>query len=167
LVGIGVACWVLGRWAALNRSRGVRRAGQAIAAVLLVAGFAYGMPRTGAPKPGEISWEPWSATRVAELVKEGRPIYVDFTARWCVTCQANKKLVFGSGEVRDFFAEHKIATLRADWTNADPAITAELARWNQSAVPFNLIYLPGEEPKPLPVVLTSGIVLEALAPLGR
>jgi len=167
LVAVGVAGWVLGHWGTLSRTRGVRRTAQVVAALLLVGGFVYGMPETGEPAPDEIVWEPWSAARVAELVKEGRPIYVDFTARWCVTCQANKKLVFGSSEVREFFREHRIATLRGDWTNRDGAITAELARWNRSAVPFNLAYLPGAEPKPLPEVLTAGIVLEVFAPLTK
>jgi len=165
LVIIAVSGWVFGRWGSISRARGVRRTGYAAAMVLLAGGFIYGMPRTGAPEPDAIVWEPWSTARVAELVKEGRPIYVDFTARWCVTCQANKKLVFGSGEVGAFFARHKVATLRGDWTNRDGAITAELQRWNRSAVPFNLVYLPGADPVPLPEVLTAGIVLDAFAPL--
>ncbi|HEY5552612.1 MAG TPA: protein-disulfide reductase DsbD domain-containing protein [Opitutaceae bacterium] len=167
LVVVGIAGWVLGHWGTLSRSRGVRRTAQVVTAVLLVGGFVYGMPKTGPAAPDDITWEPWSAARVAELVKEGRPIYADFTARWCVTCQANKKLVFGSGEVRAFFAKHRIATLRGDWTNRDGAITAELQRWNRSAVPFNLAYLPGAEPIPLPEVLTAGIVLDAFASLEK
>lgn len=167
LVAVGVAGWVLGHWGTLARTRGVRRTAQVVSALLLAGGFVYGMPGTGEPAADDIAWEPWSAARVAELVKEGRPIYVDFTARWCVTCQANKKLVFGSGEARAFFAKHRIATLRGDWTNRDGAITAELARWNRSAVPFNLVYLPGAEPKPLPEVLTAGIVLDAFAALEK
>lgn len=167
LVAVSVAVWVLGRWGAISRSGAVRRIAYVVTAVILVGGFTFGMPRSGPRAPDEISWEPWSTARVAELVGAGRPIYVDFTARWCVTCQANKKLVFGSGEVREFFKKHNVATLRADWTNRDGAITAELARWNRSAVPFNLVYLPGKVAKPLPEVLTAGIVLEAFAPLGR
>jgi thiol:disulfide interchange protein len=167
LVVVCVAGWVLGHWGTLSRSRGVRRTSQVVTAVLLVGGFVYGMPATSEPAPDDITWEPWSAARVDELVKEGRPVYVDFTARWCVTCQANKKLVFGSSEVRAFFAKHKIATLRGDWTNRDGAITAELARWKRSAVPFNLVYLPGTQPKPLPEVLTAGIVLDAFAGLEK
>lgn len=167
LVVVGIAGWVLGHWGTLVRSRGVRRTAQVVAAAMLAGGFVYGMPKTGAAAPGDITWEPWSAARVAELVREGRPVYVDFTARWCVTCQANKKLVFGSGDVRAFFAKHKIATLRGDWTNRDSAITAELARWHRSAVPFNLVYLPGAEPKQLPEVLTAGIVLDAFAGLEK
>jgi thiol:disulfide interchange protein DsbD len=87
---------------------------------------------------------------------------VDFTARWCATCQANKKVVFASSEVKNYFRQRKVATLKADWTNANPLITAELARWNRSAVPFNLVYVPGKrEPTPLPEILTPGIVLDA------
>jgi thiol:disulfide interchange protein DsbD len=93
---------------------------------------------------------------------------VDFTARWCFTCQTNKKAIFngpGSGEVLKTFRDRKVATLRGDWTNGDPLITAELARFKRAAVPFNLVYLPGAaEPKVLPELLTPGIVLDALAP---
>jgi thiol:disulfide interchange protein DsbD len=116
-------------------------------------------------RAGDIVWEPWSNERIAELQAEGRPVYVDFTARWCATCQANKKVVFSSNDVKTYFREHRVATLKADWTNSDPHITAELARWNRSAVPFNLVYLPGASgPKVLPEILTPSIVLNALSP---
>ena len=101
---------------------------------------------------------------MARLRNEGRIVYVDFTARWCATCQTNKKLVFSSSEVLRTFAEKKIATLRADWTNRDPKITAELAAYNRSAVPFNVVWLPGKEkPAILPEILTAGTVLKAVA----
>ena len=110
-----------------------------------------------------VVWEPWSPEAVAKLRAEGRIVYVDFTARWCATCQTNKKLVFASDEVLRLFAERKIATLRADWTNKDPRITAELAAYGRSAVPFNVIWKPGrDQPEILPELLTPGIVLEAL-----
>ena len=100
---------------------------------------------------------------MAAAVANGKPVYVDFTARWCFTCQTNKKVVFGSAEVLKTFREREVVTLRADWTDADPRITAELAKWNRSAVPFNLVYLP-DRPTPivLPELLTPGIVLDAL-----
>jgi thiol:disulfide interchange protein/DsbC/DsbD-like thiol-disulfide interchange protein len=129
------------------------------ALALLTAGLQLGWPRAEAAKG--IVWEPWSSERVAQLRNEGRSIFVDFTARWCATCQANKKIVFSSAKVQEIFRERQIVTLRADWTNADPRITAELAKWQRSAVPFNLVYVRGLEPRALPEILTPSLVLGA------
>jgi thiol:disulfide interchange protein/DsbC/DsbD-like thiol-disulfide interchange protein len=160
LTTISMAVWLYGRY---NRPGiGVRGARLSLIGglALLLIGFNLGWPRAAAPT--DIVWEPWSAERVAQLREAGRPIYTDFTARWCATCQANKKVVFASDAVKRYFRDHKVATLKADWTNADPRITAELARWHRSAVPFNLVYLPANsEPKALPELLTPGIVLRA------
>ena len=161
LVLIAMGIWVYGRWRAPGASPGRARFGLVGGAVLLALGAWTGWPQP--PSPTEVAWEPWSAERVAQLRAEGRPVYVDFTARWCATCQANKKLVFGSDEVRRVFAAKKFAMLRGDWTNRDPKITAELERWGRSAVPFDLVYLPGRpEPIELPELLTAGTVLEAV-----
>jgi thiol:disulfide interchange protein DsbD len=128
---------------------------------LLILGLNVGWPR--AAQASDIVWEPWSPERITQLQEEGRPIYVDFTARWCATCQANKKLVFSSEEVKKYFRDNQVALLKADWTNADPRITAELAKWNRSAVPFNLVYLPrAAKPAVLPEILTPSVVLNAL-----
>lgn len=163
LTVIALALWLYGHYNGPGASRGQARFATAGAVALLALGLTLGWPRAAAA--GDIVWEPWSTERVAQLRAEGRPIYVDFTARWCATCQANKKIVFGSSEVENYFREHKVATLKADWTNANPLITAELARWNRSAVPFNLVYLAGKrEPTPLPEILTPGIVLGAFQP---
>jgi thiol:disulfide interchange protein DsbD len=165
LVLIAMGAWLYGRYAAFGSKPARVRFGIVGGVVLLLLGSLVGWPRAAAPT--DLVWEPWSAERVTELQKEGRPVYVDFTARWCFTCQTNKKAVFsgpGSGEVRTLFRDKKVATLRADWTNRDPLITAELARWGRAAVPFNLVYLPGRaEPKILPELLTAGTVLEAFA----
>jgi thiol:disulfide interchange protein len=161
LTMISMAVWLYGRY---NRpGTGVRsaRLGVGGGLSLLLIGLNLGWPRAAAPT--DIVWEPWSAERVEQLRAEGRPIYADFTARWCATCQANKKVVFASDTVKRYFRDHKVATLKANWTNADPRITAELAKWHRSAVPFNLIYVPGNSgPTALPELLTPGIVLKAL-----
>jgi len=159
LVALGV--WFYGRWNAPGASAARARFGLIAGLLVLAAGLWTGWPQP--PAPSEIVWEKWSAETVAKLRAENRLIYVDFTARWCATCQANKKLVFGSDAVLKTFADKKIATLKADWTNQDPHITAELAKYQRSAVPFNVIWLPGQtEPVILPELLTPGIVLDAL-----
>jgi thiol:disulfide interchange protein DsbD len=171
LVLIALAIWVYGRWNAPGASAGRARFGVAGLVLVAAVGLWLGWPHNAAARSAaamasgapEVVWEPWSKEAVAKLRAEGRPIYVDFTARWCATCQANKKLLFHNDEVLRTFAAKKIAALRGDWTNQDPRITAELAAYNRSAVPFNVIWLPGQEaPVILPELLTPGIVLNAL-----
>jgi thiol:disulfide interchange protein len=160
LTVVAMAIWLYGRYTSPGTSPRHSRLGLAGALVLLVLGLQLGWPRAAAAT--DVTWEPWSIERVQQLRGEHRLIYVDFTARWCATCQANKKVVFASDAVKRYFRDHKVATLKADWTNADPLITAELAKWHRSAVPFNLVYVPANaEPKALPELLTPGIVLKA------
>jgi thiol:disulfide interchange protein len=157
---ISMAVWLYGRYHRPGTGVLGTRLGLAGGLALVLIGLNLGWPRATAPT--DIVWEPWSVERVAQLREAGRPIYTDFTARWCATCQANKKVVFASDAVKRYFRDHKVATLKADWTNADPRITAELAKWHRSAVPFNLVYLPANaEPKALPELLSPGIVLKA------
>jgi thiol:disulfide interchange protein/DsbC/DsbD-like thiol-disulfide interchange protein len=158
LVLIALGVWVYGRWRAPGASEGRRRFG-AIGLVVLLGLGAW----VGWPQPATITWDPWSPEAVTKLRADGRIVYVDFTAWWCATCQTNKRIVFHSDEVLKTFAGKKIATLRADWTNKDPRITAELAKYNRSAVPFNLVWFPNQdEPVILPELLTPKIVLEAV-----
>ncbi len=112
------------------------------------------------------SWEPWSRERVAELVAAGRPVFVDFTAAWCVTCQYNKRTTLSDAEVVADFAARNVALLRADWTRRDPEITAELSRLGRSGVPVYVLHLPGAAtPKLLGEILSVAEVRDALAAL--
>ncbi len=168
LVLIALAVWIYGRWNAPGASAGRVRFGVVSLVLVGALGLWLGWPRAAAAGAAggdapHVVWEAWSPEALAKLRAEGRTVYVDFTARWCATCQTNKKLVFGSDEVRRFFAAKKIATLRGDWTSQDPRITAELAKYDRSAVPFNLIWKPGRDlPVILPELLSAGMVLEAL-----
>ncbi len=159
LVALGV--WFYGRWNAPGASAGRARFGVVAGAIACAAGLWTGWPQP--PAPTEIVWEKWSEEAVAKYRAEGRPVYVDFTARWCATCQTNKKLVFASSEVLKYFADRKVVALKGDWTNKDPKITAELAKYQRSAVPFNVIWLPGKtDPILLPELLTPSTVLDAM-----
>ena len=165
LVLIAMAAWVYGRWP--------KPAARVLAAALLVGGIWLGWPKSAEAAPATASgyvvkWEPWSPAAVQAARYDGRMIYVDFTARWCATCQTNKAAVFTSSAVLSELEKRNVLLLKADWTSKDPAITAELAKWQRSAVPFNLIYAPGRpEPVVLPELLTPGIVLEFLSALDR
>jgi thiol:disulfide interchange protein/DsbC/DsbD-like thiol-disulfide interchange protein len=170
LVLIALGVWSYGRWNAPGASVGRVRFGVAALIVAGGCGVWLGWPQgiraqgtTEHPGVKDVVWEPWSPEAVEKLRTAGRVVYVDFTARWCATCQANKKLVFHSDDVLKALAEKNVATLRADWTNNDPRITAELAKYHRSAVPFNVIWAPHQaDPILLPELLTPGVVLDAL-----
>jgi thiol:disulfide interchange protein DsbD len=100
---------------------------------------------------------------VQQALAEGRPVFVDFTAAWCVTCQVNKRTTLGRSDVLAAFDARRVVLLRADWTRRDAAISAELARLQRSGVPVYALYVPGRAaPILLPEVLTRRVVLDAL-----
>ncbi len=161
LVLVAMAAWAYGRWTQHGGSPARRRLGAALAAVLFALGVAWGWPSASS---SDVVWQTWSPETVTQLRGEGKVIYVDFTARWCATCQSNKALVFSSAKVRAALRAHGVVLLRADWTNRDPRITEALASFQRSAVPMDLIYAPGRDaPEVLPELLTPDLVLDALA----
>jgi thiol:disulfide interchange protein/DsbC/DsbD-like thiol-disulfide interchange protein len=161
LVLVAMAVWAYGRWNAPGASEGRARFGKIACVVLLAAGAWTGWPK--AASPTDLRWDAWSQDAVDKLRADDRIIYIDFTARWCATCQANERLVFHSDEVLKLIRDKHIATLRGDWTNKDPLITAELAKYHRAAVPFNVIWFPGRTaPVILPELLTPSIVVNAI-----
>ena len=105
----------------------------------------------------------YSEEALAALIQAGRPVYLDFTASWCVTCQVNKKVVFSSNEVLEIIKSKNVALMRGDWTKQDPTITKALKKYERAGVPLNILYRPGETaPVVFPSLLTAGTVLAEL-----
>ena len=167
LVALAAVTWAL---TLAGRTRWVL-AGVFIAITAALAGTsgknilqAAAMPAQGemANATGTGQWQPWSADRVAQALAARQPVFVDFTAAWCVTCQYNKRTTLANPTVLAGFAERKVQLLRADWTRQDPAITAALNQLGRSGVPVYVLYAPGKPPQLLSEILSSQEVLQAL-----
>ncbi len=144
----------------------VLAAATALAVVLLGAHEAApaqaAVPAAGRPASGGLATEPWSPDRVEALRAEGRPVFVDFTAAWCVTCQVNERTALAGRGVADAFARHNAVYLKADWTRRDATIAKALEAHGRSGVPLYLVYGRAGEPAVLPQLLTEGAVVQAL-----
>jgi thiol:disulfide interchange protein DsbD len=167
-VAIAFAAWALG---APTLGPVARRGLGALALALVGVALVWAVPalrqeavaRTSA---ADERWQPWSAERVSAALAEGRPVFVDFTAAWCVTCQFNKRTTLAEPEVQRAFDAKRVVLLRADWTRRDAAISAELARLGRSGVPVYALYAPGAAgPTLLGEILSVQEVQRALAAL--
>ena len=167
---LAIAGWFLGRWPA-------RRWASAIAALILLGVIAIGVIA-----PGKLAvasetlnepetkglWQPWSQDAVSRSLAAGQPVFVDFTAKWCLSCQVNERVALDQPEVEQAFQARNVVLMKADWTRHDEAITQALTALGRSGVPAYALYTPGQsEPQMLPEVLTPGIVTEALNGLPK
>jgi thiol:disulfide interchange protein DsbD len=171
LVGVALLLWL----AHIGGLRGVlgKGAGALALAGLLAWSWPAQMPAADAAAGGagkstvaaDGAWLPYDEALLQRLAAEGRPVFVDFTAAWCVSCQVNKRLVLNTDETRQAFERANVALMRADWTRRDPVITQALARLGRNGVPVYVLLRPGLEPLLLPEILSHGIVKQALSTL--
>ncbi len=122
-------------------------------------------PAAAAPASGSERWQAWSEQAVRDSLGAGRPVFVDFTAAWCVTCQYNKRTTLADDQVLADFASRQVTLLRADWTRRDPAITQALAALGRNGVPVYVLYAPGRAPVVMSEVLSAREVRTVLAAL--
>ena len=181
LVLMAFAAWIFGEF--VQRGRAGKGIALVIVLVLFIGGYAFALENqlhwrepivtatTDSLKtsPDGIDWQPWNPEAVAQARAAGRPVLVDFTANWCLTCQVNKKIAIEIPSVRKKLKEINAVALVGDYTHFPDSITAELNRFNRAGVPLVLVYPknPDAEPMVLPAVLTPGIVLDALDRAAR
>ncbi|OON61021.1 cytochrome C biogenesis protein [Massilia sp. KIM] len=167
---VGLVAWLVGLG-----QHGVKRVwwprGFALAATAALAGLVPGLhaaqaqapaPSTAASTASAQVAEAYSAERLAALRAEGKPVFVNMTAAWCITCLVNERTTLSTAAVQDAMRAREVVYMKGDWTQRDPAITAFLRGFGRDGLPFYVFYPPGKDPVVLPPVLTQTIVTEAL-----
>ena len=109
-----------------------------------------------------LDWLKFDPDHVAELIESGQPVFIDFTAAWCLSCQVNEKVAFGSEKVRQRITDLGVTTFKADWTKRDDEITRALAEYGRNSVPLYVLHTDGGEEIILPEIITPEIILDAL-----
>jgi thiol:disulfide interchange protein DsbD len=167
---LAIAGWFLGRWPARRWSAAV--AGLIVLAVIGISvaspgKLAVASETLAAPEVSGV-WQPWSEAAVSRSLAAGQPVFVDFTAGWCLSCQVNERVALNQPEIVKAFQARNVVLMKADWTRHDEAITQALTALGRSGVPAYALYTPGQrEPQMLPEVLTPGIVADAVGKLPK
>ncbi|MBP1653929.1 MAG: cytochrome c biosis protein transrane region, partial [Bacteroidetes bacterium] len=181
LLSIAVAAWLIGRFATLTATRARAYAVWALSLLIVAGAYLLFMESTlnvraliageqapeasGGERSDEgIQWQPFSLQALDRELGAGSPVFIDFTAEWCLTCKVNERTVLVNREVVDAFAERGIVPFKADWTNRNPEITRLLKKFGRSGVPLYVLFPAGrpEAPIVLPEVITPSIVIDAL-----
>jgi thiol:disulfide interchange protein DsbD len=164
LLGLSLVIWALGLH---GRSRIIAATISIASLAVLTGALGKNITQTSEPNSAASSstlWQAWAPGKVEQVLSTG-PVFVDFTAAWCVTCQYNKKTTLANTELLADFAARKVTLLRADWTRRDPAITSALAQLGRNGVPVYVLYKPGATPVVLSEILSVSEVRSALASL--
>jgi thiol:disulfide interchange protein len=170
LVLLALACWIYGRWFLPHKSARARSIGLVATALALAGGLWLGWPTDLKPTSAEaaaadgshLNWQVWSPELVKELRAANKPVYIDFTALWCATCQFNKRQ-YKNDAIKAMIKDKQVQLLKADYTNYDERIIKVLREeYHREAVPVNVLYLPGSaQAIILPSALTEGNLTEA------
>jgi thiol:disulfide interchange protein len=158
---LAIAGWILGRWPA-RRVAGVFAVSVIVLAVAMPLYALWKFPASQITTASKAGWQPYSQAAIEQYRSQGRPVFVDFTARWCLSCQVNERAVLDRGDVQRRLHDSGIVLVRADWTKQDEDISSALKELGRSGVPTYVFYLPGQAAQVLPEVLTPGIVFGAL-----
>jgi thiol:disulfide interchange protein DsbD len=178
LLCIGISCWLIGRFATLTATRTRSLLTWAAALLIAVGGYwaflegVLDVRRViaGTPPLADISgdsgirWESFTLSSLEDRLREGKPVFLDFTAEWCLTCKVNERTVLADRDVVEKLRSPGLVTIRADWTNRNPEVTHLLRKFGRSGVPLYVVFPAGRPTQPLvlPEVITSGIVMEAI-----
>jgi thiol:disulfide interchange protein DsbD len=162
LLLIAILAWIKGSfWTPVSSWRSRVLAATSMLGVLLLAAGAYGF----VTRPSQLVWQPFSQARLDDALASGRPVFIDFTADWCITCKTNERFAIDTSKVRQEFSKRNVVMLKADWTKGDPEITEILKQHGRAGVPMYLVYPGGSkeaQPVLLPELITSQTVLDAL-----
>ena len=162
LLVIAILAWIKGSfWTPISSRRSRALAIIAMVFVLLLATVSYGF----VTKPSQLIWQPFSKSTLDEALAAGKPVFVDFTADWCITCKTNERFAIDTPQVRQEFLKRNVVALKADWTKGDPEITEILKQFGRAGVPMYLVYPGGSketQPVLLPELITSQTVLDVL-----
>jgi thiol:disulfide interchange protein DsbD len=169
LLALSLACWMKGSFLVPTASRTTRFIVLVLVLLLVLgSGFYFGakfqastLPSGAAPALAG-DWQPFTPERLQSEIAQGHNVFVDFTAAWCLTCKFNEATVLESAAVRESFQRRGIVKIKADWTNADPAITKILKQFGRPGVPLYVLYPAGKKPEVLPELLTQRIILDKL-----
>lgn len=171
LLVTAIAAWIYGRWSVPIKSRRTQRIAQLSSLMLLMSAFFYAVSESKSahqefasdvPMADNDGWTSWSVESVDAALADGKPVFVDFTASWCLICQVNKKVALRTEATGSLFESYDVVTLEADWTRYDPGITKELERFGRSGVPLYLLYTPDGQVTVLSQNLTNGKIREAV-----
>ena len=170
LLALSLACWMKGAFMVPAASSVTRFVVLVLVLVLVLGSSWYFVGQkfahakmVSAETTAQGDWKPFTPQLLEAELKQGHAVFVDFTAAWCLTCKFNEANVLEATAVRDAFQRHGVTKIKADWTNADPAITKILKQFGRPGVPMYVLY-PGDNAEPIlfPELLTQSYVLEKL-----